>query len=184
MTLQRAAGLDVHWLDRDQAREMMPALSDHILGAEFTAGRRPSLAVRAGPWVRQRRPAAWRAHRGRRHGRTPAAQRRPRHRRDRGRRSDRSRRRRARHQRLDAADPARSAGWRDRARRAAKFWSRSRCRRSCPTRSEPISTRNTVARRRAGRSSAAASGVSTKTKGSATTRSGLRRQCSAASPAA
>lgn len=36
VTLQRAAGLNVHWLDRDQAREMMPALSDHILGAEFT----------------------------------------------------------------------------------------------------------------------------------------------------
>lgn len=33
---QRAAGLDVHWLDRDQARELMPALSEHIRGAEFT----------------------------------------------------------------------------------------------------------------------------------------------------
>src|SRR6478609_8029018 len=36
VTLQRAAGLDVHWLDRDQARELMPALSPQILGAEFT----------------------------------------------------------------------------------------------------------------------------------------------------
>lgn len=34
--LQRAAGLNVEWLDRDTARELMPALTDRILGAEFT----------------------------------------------------------------------------------------------------------------------------------------------------
>jgi glycine/D-amino acid oxidase-like deaminating enzyme len=33
---QRAAGLDVAWLDRDEARSLMPALTDAILGAEYT----------------------------------------------------------------------------------------------------------------------------------------------------
>ncbi|MEA2582597.1 MAG: hypothetical protein QOF33_682 [Thermomicrobiales bacterium] len=32
---QRAAGLDVAWLDREEARSLMPALSDAILGAEY-----------------------------------------------------------------------------------------------------------------------------------------------------
>jgi sarcosine oxidase subunit beta len=36
--LQRAAGLDVHWLDREQTKSMMPALSDEILGAEYKVG--------------------------------------------------------------------------------------------------------------------------------------------------
>jgi len=36
--LQRAAGLDVHWLDRQQTRSLMPSLSDEILGAEFKPG--------------------------------------------------------------------------------------------------------------------------------------------------
>jgi len=36
---QRAAGLDVRLLDRDQARAAMPALSPAILGASFAAGR-------------------------------------------------------------------------------------------------------------------------------------------------
>ena len=34
--LQRRAGLNVDWLDRDETRELMPALADHILGAEFS----------------------------------------------------------------------------------------------------------------------------------------------------
>jgi sarcosine oxidase subunit beta len=33
---QRAAGLDVAWLDRAEARSLMPALTDAILGAEYT----------------------------------------------------------------------------------------------------------------------------------------------------
>jgi len=33
---QRAAGLDVRWLDRADAQSLMPALTDAILGAEFT----------------------------------------------------------------------------------------------------------------------------------------------------
>jgi sarcosine oxidase subunit beta len=33
---QRAAGLDVAWLDRGEARSLMPALTDAILGAEYT----------------------------------------------------------------------------------------------------------------------------------------------------
>jgi sarcosine oxidase subunit beta len=32
---QRVAGLDVAWLDRAEARELMPALTDAILGAEY-----------------------------------------------------------------------------------------------------------------------------------------------------
>lgn len=35
---QRAAGLDVAWLDRDEARSLIPALTDRILGAEYTRG--------------------------------------------------------------------------------------------------------------------------------------------------
>ncbi len=33
---QREAGLDVAWLDRDETRSLMPALTDAILGAEYT----------------------------------------------------------------------------------------------------------------------------------------------------
>jgi sarcosine oxidase subunit beta len=36
---QRAAGMDVQWLDRYEAQSLMPALSDAILGAEFAPGR-------------------------------------------------------------------------------------------------------------------------------------------------
>ena len=36
---QRAAGMDVHLLDTKQARDLMPALSEEILGAEFAPGR-------------------------------------------------------------------------------------------------------------------------------------------------
>lgn len=36
VVLQRAAGLDVTWLDRAEARSLMPALTDAILGAEYT----------------------------------------------------------------------------------------------------------------------------------------------------
>ncbi|MBA3413636.1 MAG: FAD-binding oxidoreductase, partial [Chloroflexia bacterium] len=39
VTIQRAAGLDVHLLDRDAARELMPAFSEHILGAELAVER-------------------------------------------------------------------------------------------------------------------------------------------------
>ncbi|MGI8475186.1 MAG: NAD(P)/FAD-dependent oxidoreductase [Thermomicrobiales bacterium] len=35
---QREAGLDVRWLDRVEAQALMPALSDAIVGAEFTPG--------------------------------------------------------------------------------------------------------------------------------------------------
>ncbi|MGH2534288.1 MAG: NAD(P)/FAD-dependent oxidoreductase [Thermomicrobiales bacterium] len=36
--LQRAAGQDVYLLDREEARSLMPALSEAILGAKFAAG--------------------------------------------------------------------------------------------------------------------------------------------------
>ncbi len=36
---QRANGIDAHLLDRQQARELMPALAEDILGAEFLPGR-------------------------------------------------------------------------------------------------------------------------------------------------
>src|SRR4051794_7047601 len=36
---QRASGIPVEMLDREQAREWMPALSDRILGAQFAHGR-------------------------------------------------------------------------------------------------------------------------------------------------
>jgi sarcosine oxidase, subunit beta len=36
VVLQRAAGLDVTWLDRAEAQSLMPALTDAILGAEYT----------------------------------------------------------------------------------------------------------------------------------------------------
>ena len=39
VAMQRAAGLDVHLLDRHEARELMPALSKHILGAELAVER-------------------------------------------------------------------------------------------------------------------------------------------------
>ncbi|MFL5758985.1 MAG: NAD(P)/FAD-dependent oxidoreductase [Thermomicrobiales bacterium] len=38
IALQRAAGLDVHWLDGQETRALLPAVSDAILGAEFKAG--------------------------------------------------------------------------------------------------------------------------------------------------
>jgi sarcosine oxidase subunit beta len=37
--VQRASGIDVEMLDRQQARSVMPALSDAILGAQFAHGR-------------------------------------------------------------------------------------------------------------------------------------------------
>jgi glycine/D-amino acid oxidase-like deaminating enzyme len=36
---ERAAGIDIEMLDREQAREAMPALSPHILGAAYAHGR-------------------------------------------------------------------------------------------------------------------------------------------------
>jgi sarcosine oxidase, subunit beta len=39
VVVRRAAGLDVRLLDRHEARSLVPALSDAILGAEFAAGR-------------------------------------------------------------------------------------------------------------------------------------------------
>lgn len=36
VVLQRAAGLDVTWLDRGEAQSLMPPLTDAILGAEYT----------------------------------------------------------------------------------------------------------------------------------------------------
>ncbi len=36
--LQSAAGLDVQWLNRDEAKSLMPSLSDEILGGEFKPG--------------------------------------------------------------------------------------------------------------------------------------------------
>ncbi|CAN5516230.1 FAD-binding oxidoreductase [soil metagenome] len=36
---QRAAGIDVQMLDRQEAQELMPALSDAVLGGEFAPGR-------------------------------------------------------------------------------------------------------------------------------------------------
>jgi sarcosine oxidase subunit beta len=38
-TSQREAGMDVRMLDRREAQELMPALGDNILGAEFAPGR-------------------------------------------------------------------------------------------------------------------------------------------------
>lgn len=37
--VQRQSGIEVQMLDREQARELMPALSERILGAQFAAGR-------------------------------------------------------------------------------------------------------------------------------------------------
>lgn len=37
--VQRAAGLNVEWLDTQQARELMPSLSEDILGAEYAIDR-------------------------------------------------------------------------------------------------------------------------------------------------
>lgn len=37
--IQRASGINVEMLDREQARSVMPALSDRILGAQFAHGR-------------------------------------------------------------------------------------------------------------------------------------------------